>query len=146
MENEPIVIEETLNANVETVWQTITDKDKMKNWYFDLDEFEPEVGFEFKFAGQGRKGENYIHLCKVTQVIPLKKLQYSWRYEEQGGSSLVTFELIDEGERTRLRLTHEGVETFPQNSPDFARESFNAGWTDIITRSLPDYLNSLARK
>lgn len=140
MKNNPIIIEETFNASVETVWQAITDKDKMKQWYFDLKEFKPQVGFEFKFSGQGKKGEKYMHLCQVTEVIPHKKLQYSWQYENHKGHSLVTFELFAEGKKTRLKLTHEGLETFPQNNPDFARESFNAGWTEIITKSLPKYL------
>jgi uncharacterized protein YndB with AHSA1/START domain len=142
MKNEPIVIEETYHAAVERVWRAITDKDQMKQWYFDLNEFKPEVGFEFKFAGQGQKGEKYIHLCKVTEVIPNKKLQYSWRYENHTGNSLVTFELFEEGEKTRLRLTHEGLETFPKDNADFARESFNGGWTELIKHLLRQYLET----
>lgn len=142
MKNDPIVVEQTFNTGIEKVWQALTDKDEMRKWYFDLSEFKPEAGFEFQFAGQGHKGEKYIHLCKITQVIPQKKLQYSWKYENYDGNSLVTFELFEEGERTRLRLTHEGLETFPQ-SPDFARESFNAGWTELITKSLPEYLKTV---
>lgn len=142
MKNEPIVIEETYNAGVERVWRAITDKDQMKQWYFDLNAFKPEVGFEFKFDGQGQKGEKYVHLCKVTEVIPNKKLQYSWRYENYAGNSLVTFELFEEGEKTRLRLTHEGLETFPQDNSDFARESFNGGWTELIKHLLCQYLET----
>jgi len=142
MKSNPIVIEETYQASVEMVWDAITNKDKMKQWYFDLDQFKPEVGFEFKFTGHGSKGENYIHLCKITEVIPGKKLQYSWQYENYKGRSLVTFELFGEGAKTRLRL-HEGLETFPQDNPDFARESFTAGWTEIITKSLKNYLDPI---
>ncbi len=42
MKNEPFVIERILNAPVERVWRAITDKDEMKNWYFDIPEFKPE--------------------------------------------------------------------------------------------------------
>ena len=57
MKREMVVVEELIDAPVEKVWQAITDKDKMKKWYFDLEEFKPEVGFEFQFYGEGHKGE-----------------------------------------------------------------------------------------
>lgn len=140
MKSTPVVVEEVFNSPVEQVWQAITDKDKMKQWYFDLDAFSPTVGFEFRFAGKGHKGENYIHICRVTEVIPYQKLQYSWQYENYEGFSLVTFELFEEAGQTRVRLTHEGLESFPQNSPDFAKESFNGGWTALITQLLKKHL------
>ena len=37
-----------------------------------------------------------------------------------------------EGDKTRLKLTHEGIETFPQ-TPAFARENFQTGWTAIAS-------------
>lgn len=141
MTTTPICIENTFNASVESVWNALTLKAQMKHWYFDLDAFVPEVGFEFSFVGQGHKGEQYIHLCKVTQVIPLKRLQYSWAYKGYKGTSLVTFELLNLGETTKLTLTHSGLESFPKH-PDFAKESFNAGWTHIITIALKEFLQN----
>jgi uncharacterized protein YndB with AHSA1/START domain len=138
MKNEPFVIERTLNAPSEKVWNAITDKDQMKQWYFDLAEFKPEVGFEFSFIG-GSEEQKYLHLCKITDVIAGKKLQYSWRYDQYPGNSFVTFELFDEGDKTRLKLTHEGLETFPTDNKDFARESFAAGWSYIIGKSIVEY-------
>ena len=38
-----IVIERTYNAPVEKVWKAITDKEEMKQWYFDLDAFFHQV-------------------------------------------------------------------------------------------------------
>src|SRR5690606_9314152 len=105
------------------------------------DDFKPEVGFQFTFPGEGHKGAQYIHLCTVTEVIPLKKLQYSWQYEGYPGYSLVTFELSEMGNKTRLTLTHQGLETFPQDNPDFAWKSFKGGWTEIIGNMLPLFLS-----
>ena len=139
MNTQPFVIERTLDAPIEKVWQAITDKDKMKEWYFDLKEFRPEVGFEFEFTG-GTEEKSYLHLCKITEVIPGRKLKHSWRYDGFEGNSFVSFELFPEGTKTRLRLTHEGLETFPANNPDFKKENFEQGWTDIIGRMLPEYL------
>ena len=139
----PFVIERTYNAPVEKVWQAITDKEQMKQWYFDMPAFMPEVGAEFSFSG-GTEEHSYLHLCKITEVIPYKKLAYSWRYDGYEGNSIVTFELFDEGGITRLRLTHEGLETFPSNNPDFAKENFAQGWTYITGTSLPSFIEKTA--
>lgn len=135
---EPFVIERTYKAPVARVWKAITDKDQMKQWYFDLAEFKPEVGFEFTFEG-GSKEQIYVHLCRIVEVIPNKKLAYTWRYKDYPGNSTVTFELFDEGDHTRLKLTHEGIESFPAGK-DFARSSFSAGWTQLIGTQLKDYV------
>jgi uncharacterized protein YndB with AHSA1/START domain len=77
---EAIVIERTFNAPVARVWKALTDVEEMRRWYFDLKEFRPEVGFEFEFTVE-HEGMKYHHLCKVTEVIPQKKLAYTWRYK-----------------------------------------------------------------
>ncbi|HEU5290052.1 MAG TPA: SRPBCC domain-containing protein [Cyclobacteriaceae bacterium] len=140
MKNSSFIIERVMNAPVASVWKAITDKDAMKQWYFDLAEFKPVVGFEFSFPGQGHKGEKYIHHCKITEVVKERKLAYSWRYEGFDGISFVHFELFAEGNSTRVKLTHEGLETFPQNNPDFAKESFAAGWTEVIGTLLKKFV------
>jgi uncharacterized protein YndB with AHSA1/START domain len=139
MQPEPFVIERVLNATADVVWKAITEKDRMKQWYFDLAAFKPEPGFEFRFSAEN-EGRTFVHLCKVAEVIPGKKLSYSWRYEGTPGQSMVTLELFPEGNKTRLRLTHAGLETFPQDK-DFKRENFTKGWTHIIGKSLMEYLN-----
>jgi uncharacterized protein YndB with AHSA1/START domain len=138
--DDPLVIERTFNAPAARVWRALTNKDEMKRWYFDLKEFKPEVGFEFEFTVE-HEGVKYCHLCKITVVIPQRKLAYTWRYEGHEGDSLVTFELLPDGDKTRLKLTHEGLESFP-TLPAFARKNFMKGWTEIIGSSLKDFLET----
>jgi uncharacterized protein YndB with AHSA1/START domain len=133
-------IERTYDAPVSKVWRALTDKKQMKQWYFDVPDFEPAVGNEFHFSGQGNKGEKYIHLCKIVEIVPEKKLSYSWQYEGYPGKSVVTFELFSEGNKTRLKLTHAGLETFAQDNSDFAEENFAKGWTYITGTSLHNFL------
>ena len=128
---EAIVIDRSLNAPVARVWEALNDVDQIRHWYFDLKEFKPKAGFEFEFVVE-HEGHNYHHLCRVTEVIPQRKLAYTWRYKGERGDSLVTFELFAEGEKTRLKLTHTGIETFPK-TPAYARKNFEAGWTGIAT-------------
>ncbi len=140
MNNEPFVIERTFNAPATKVWKAITDKNEMKHWYFDLAEFKAEVGFEFQFSGGPAPERQYLHLCKINDIVPEKKLTYSWRYDGYEGNSFVTFELFDEGSKTRVKLTHAGLDTFPKDKPDFAKQNFVEGWTDIIGRSLKEFV------
>ena len=140
--NEPVIKEVMLNASASRVWKAITDKDEMKQWYFDIAEFKPEPGFEFSFIGEGKEGEKYLHLCKIKDVIPEKKISYSWQYDGYPGISYVTFELFSEGEKTKLILTHKNLESFGTENPDMAKENFVEGWNHIIGISLKDFVES----
>src|SRR5213080_5361149 len=135
---EAVIVERTFNAPVARVWKALTDVEEMRCWYFDLKEFKPEVGFEFEFTVE-HEGSKYHHLCKITEVIPQKKIAYTWRYAGEEVDSLVTFELFADGNKTRLKLTHEGLETFPK-LPAYARTNFEKGWTEIIGSSLKQYV------
>jgi uncharacterized protein YndB with AHSA1/START domain len=114
----------------------------MKLWYFDLKEFKAEVGFEFSMTAGKDPSKQYLHLCKVVEVIEGKKLAYTWRYDGYEGNSLVTFELFEEGANTKLRLTHTGLETFPISNPDLSKENFAKGWMQIIGTSLAAFLET----
>jgi uncharacterized protein YndB with AHSA1/START domain len=140
MKNEPIVIEKTFNVPVDKVWTAITEKDEMIKWFFGMIEsFQPEIGFETKFSV--KSGDNiFLHLWKVTEVIPRKKITLNWKYGGYPGDSCVTFELSSLEDQTKLKLIHEGRETFPQDITEFTRESCENGWNYFIGDSLNKYL------
>ena len=135
---EAVVVERTFKAPVAQVWNALTDVEQMRQWYFDLKEFKPEVGFEFEFTVD-HEGVTYHHLCRITDVVPEKRIAYTWRYKDEPGDSLVTFELFNEGKNTRLKLTHTGIDTFPK-TPAYARKNFETGWTAIIGSELKQFV------
>lgn len=140
METKPLIVNRTFSVPIHKVWTAITEKDQMKEWYFQLEEFKAEKGFKFRFSG-GDENVQYLHECEVLECDPPNKLSYSWRYPEYEGYSVLTWELFDEGgNKTRLRLRHEGLESFPQNNENFRVESFSAGWNYIINESLSAFL------
>ena len=142
METKPLIVERTYNAAIEKVWKAITDRDQMKEWYFDIAEFKPEKGFKFTFTG-GDDAEQYLHECEVLVADPPNKLSYSWRYPKYAGYSVVTFELFKEGERkTKVKLSHEGLDSFPKGNPNFAVTSFTEGWNSILGDSLKNYVET----
>lgn len=138
--DDPIIVEQTLSATVDTVWKAITEVDLMRQWYFNnIPSFEPRVGFETQFNVEN-EGRGFPHLWKVTEVEPLKKLAYDWRFEGYPGDGLVVFELFDENGTTKLRLTNHVLEDFPEDVPEFKRESCIAGWEYFIQKRLKEYL------
>ncbi len=143
MKDEPVVVERTYDAPVERVWAALTEKERIKKWYFDVSDFHPVVGFEFQFTA-GTETKKFLHLCTITEVVPRKKIAYSWRYDGYPGLSHVSFELFSEGKKTRVRVTHTGLGTFPQEGGDFARENFLQGWTSILGEGLRKYVGGEA--
>ena len=137
---EPIIVEQTFSTSVDTVWNAITRIEQMRKWYFEsIPSFKPEIGFETHFNVKSRE-RNFLHKWKVTEVVPLKMLAYNWKYEEYPGDSLVKFELFEQNKMTKLRLTHQVLEDFPDDIPEFKRESGFEGWTFFISKSLKEYL------
>lgn len=138
----PIVVSQTFDAPIEKVWQAITDRDQMIEWYFvEIESFKPETGFETRFTVKDG-GRDFVHVWKVIAVSRGKRISYGWRYEGYPGDSLVTWDLSSQKGRTKLTFTHEGAETFPQGIPEFTRESGVSGWTYFIRQSLKKYLES----
>lgn len=136
----PLVKEVLLNAPVERVWKALTDNKQMQAWYFDIADFKPEVGFEFSFTGQGSDVTDFVHLCRITAVEPERLLQHTWAYEGRSGESVLTWELTADGDKTHLKLTHEGLHTFAAHGKDFGRDSFNGGWEEILNKSLKGFV------
>jgi uncharacterized protein YndB with AHSA1/START domain len=141
--DEPVIVEQTFNTSIDTVWKSITEIDQMRQWYFEnIPSFKPEVGFETQFNVQSQD-RNFPHMWKVTEVVPLKMITYNWKYEGYSGDSFVTFELFKQNNLTKLRLTHQVQECFPEDIPEFSRESGVEGWTFFIKKSLKEYLEKI---
>jgi len=133
LRTEPLVVERVLQAPAALVWQAFSTAEDWSRWCFDLKAFQPEEGFEFEFTA-GKGDVTYLHQCRVTEVIPGKRLAFTWRYAGHAGDSLVTIDLLAEGPATRVRLVHTGLETFTM----FARDNFTAGWTKLIGTCLKE--------
>jgi uncharacterized protein YndB with AHSA1/START domain len=139
MDTSPLILEHTYNAPADKIWKAITDAEQMKKWYLDVPGFKPEVGHKFEFWG-GDETNKLKHFGEVKEVVEGKKISYSWRFEGYPGDSLVTWELFPEGDRTRLVLTHEGIETFRGDlHPEMKRENF-MGWSHVLDTMLKDFV------
>ncbi|REC50349.1 SRPBCC family protein [Chryseobacterium pennipullorum] len=136
----PIIVQHKIDAPIEKIWEALTDKNKMKSWYFDIEDFEPQVGKVFNFYEPGTE-KKYHHRCEILEMIPQKRMKHTWSYPDYSKlKTIVTWELIPQEEGTLVKLTHEGIENFDRLGSSFSRESFTEGWNGIIGKSLKDYI------
>jgi len=139
--HQAIVVEQEINVPLKEAWHALTDLYELRNWYFYLDEFRPDIGYSFHFIG-GDDKEQYVHLCEITNVVDDKLLSHTWRYKGYEGDSEVKFELKADHGKTLVTLTHTGTESFAANGKNFQRESFEKGWQQIIGVNLKNYLEN----
>ncbi len=142
--DQPIIVEQSFNATKEQLWGALTDLKQMHKWYFpNIPAFKPIVGFETSFP-ISHEGRNFTHLWKVTEVIPNKKISYNWKHQEWPGDGYVTFEILAKDNHRIVRLFNKVTEDFPQDIPEFTRESGVGGWNYLIKESLKKYMDGLS--
>jgi uncharacterized protein YndB with AHSA1/START domain len=98
---------------VETVWDYLTKPELMALWLMKND-FQPIVGLDFQFRTGPIPSLDFdgIVYCKVLEIVPFKKLSYSWRSGPGGGEitldSVVIWKLEPKDKGTELFLEHSG--------------------------------------
>lgn len=139
-----ISLEKTLNAPIELVWKAITDKEQLKQWYFDFsDGWKLEIGSVFEWTGGEPNGKQWLHRGKMIEIIEGKKIKHSWEYPGYSGMSTVTWELVSiDAKTTKLLFSHVFNIPFDVKEDAFKTENFVTGWNHIINTGLPEYLNS----
>src|SRR5690242_9528094 len=70
----------------EMVWEYLTNAELMAQWLMKND-FQPIVGHEFQFRTNPIPSLDIdgIMYCTVLEIIPFKKLSYSWKAGPGGG-------------------------------------------------------------
>lgn len=138
----PIIVEQKINAPVYKVWRALTDKTEMQSWYFDIFDFELQIGKVFNFYEPGDE-KKYHHQGEILEIFPNEKLKYSWSYPELSDKkTTVIWELKPDENGTLIKLIHEDIDLFNDLGENFSRESFTEGWNGILKESLKPYLEN----
>jgi uncharacterized protein YndB with AHSA1/START domain len=136
----PIQHVRTFAAPIEKVWEAISNKDVMKKWYFDIPDFKLEVGTKFTWYG-GPPEKQWLHAGVVKEIIPMKKLSYSWSYPGHTGEGLAIWELTSiSSNKTKLNFKFEIITPFDPQEEDLARKNFVFGWNEFINKVLVEFL------
>jgi len=139
-DSSPIIVSQSFDTSPQKVWVAITDVAQMRQWFFDnIPTFAAKVGFSTEFMVE-TPDRKFLHQWKITEVVPGKKIVYSWSYAEYPGHGTVSFDVSSSDTSTILTLTAEGMESFPQDIPEFSRESCTQGWNYFIKERLFAFL------
>jgi uncharacterized protein YndB with AHSA1/START domain len=131
-----IRLERLLDAPAEKVWRYLTEADLRAQWFMGGTDARPDSEFDLLIDHDNLSDddvpypENYaeskgrIWSEKVLRFDPPRLLETTF----QGGKNgTVTYELKPEGDRTRLVVTHSGIES-PTGFQDFG-----SGWNSHLT-------------
>ncbi len=145
-----IRLERTLDAPVDTVWRYLTEADLRREWFMGGTDARPDGEFDLLNDHDNLSDddvpnpESYAEYKgrvwseKVLQFEPPRLLTTTF----QGGKNgTVTYELFAEGDRTRLLLTHSGIQS------GTGAQDFGSGWNSHVTvleeklagRSVPNF-------
>ncbi len=146
-----IRMERLLDAPIGTVWRWITEPELRRLWFaggsidlrtngtveliFDHDNLsDNDVPYPPRFADH--KGATCSE--RIVELDPPNRFAMTW---DEGEEGTVLFELFEDGDRTRLVLTHEGI------SGPGPMANFGGGWHSHLAvmearlagRSVPDF-------
>jgi uncharacterized protein YndB with AHSA1/START domain len=95
------------------VWEYLTKSELMEQWLMKND-FQPIVGADFQFRTGPITSLNFdgVFYCKILEIIPFKKLSYSWKSGPGQGKitldSVVIWNLEEKDKGTEVFLEHSG--------------------------------------
>jgi uncharacterized protein YndB with AHSA1/START domain len=118
------------------VWEYLTNAELMELWLMKSN-FQPIVGHEFQFRISPKPDFHFdgIVYCKVLEIVPSKKLSYSWKIGPGDGTtnidSIVHWELQPKDNGTQLILEHSDFVVM-ENLPLF--NAMNVGWLENMQK------------
>jgi uncharacterized protein YndB with AHSA1/START domain len=118
----------------EMVWEYLTKPELMVQWLMQND-FEPIVGYDFQFKTKPIPSLDFdgIIYCKVLEIVPFKKLVYSWKTGPGNNKitvdSVVEWKLQSKDNGTELSVEHSGFSEV-ENLTMFS--ALNDGWLKNI--------------
>jgi uncharacterized protein YndB with AHSA1/START domain len=132
-----IRLERLLDAPVETVWRYLTEADLRREWFMGGTDATPGGEFDLvvdhdnlsddkdvPYPESYAKYKGAVWNEKVSRFEPPQLLETTF----QGGKNgTVTYELFPEGGKTRLVLTHSGIES------GTGAQDFGTGWNSHLT-------------
>lgn len=100
-------------ANVYRAW---SDPSQLRNWWGPdeddkniLVDTDVRVGGVYHIVTKAANGDRYNFTGEYREVVPDKKLSFTWNTGVEEEGSIVTAEVEDNGAGTTLTVTHEGL-------------------------------------
>jgi uncharacterized protein YndB with AHSA1/START domain len=115
VEKETAVINTTINAPVEKVWEALTTPELIKKYFFGTHvKSDWKVGSSIIFTGEW-EGKTYEDKGTIKELEPNKKLKYTYWSSMSGIEDKpenyvnITYDLTADGENTQLTITQDNI-------------------------------------
>jgi uncharacterized protein YndB with AHSA1/START domain len=115
-----------INANRDEIFNALTNSLSIELWTGYPAEMEPLPGKEFSLWEGDITGKN-------LEIIPGNKIVQEWYFNDPDNISIVTIELVDEKNGTRINLLHTNV-------PEDAFKNLVYGWKEYFFGALKKYM------
>ncbi|HZY36968.1 MAG TPA: SRPBCC domain-containing protein [Mucilaginibacter sp.] len=129
----------------EKVWECLTDSELVGQWLMKND-FKPLAGHKFNFFTRPipKMGFDGIVYCEVIEIIPNKKLVYTWQGGPKPGvirlDTLLTWTLSPDANGTILLLEHTGFKGLQNYLTSIILER---GWKKNVARRFEQILGEM---
>ena len=127
----------TIRADREAVFRAWTDPAAIREWFcpeggtVEAAESDLEVGGRYRIAMRMPHGLS-VATGVYREIDSPSRLVFTWRWEEgegpKEGETVVTVQLTERGEATRLELIHDGFATAD------GRTGHERGWSSALNR------------
>ncbi len=129
--------EHVFNHPISKVWDAISKEEEISSWFIKAD-FKAQKGYQYTFTASEEKG--CISITGEIKEADPYTLVYTWVVENTDTVTTVKWELIEQGDSTKLILEHSGISAYPGDSAVAMFNSFSGGWADCISE-LEKFLN-----
>lgn len=145
----PIVIDRVLNLPVNKVWKAWADPEEFKKWWGPENYTCPSSEVDFRVGGKylhcmrSSDGVEYWSTGVYKEIVPNKKQVFTDSFSDENGNVipasslnmpgewptelLITVTFEEDGEKTKLRIQHEGI-------PDEMRDDCIKGWNESLDK------------
>lgn len=144
-----------IEASPEVVWGVITEPEHISRWFSDEADVEGRAGADGTLTWRpgGRGGDKEFDMVVPIRVVdaePFRRFSFRWNHPQGAGpdasnSALVEFTLIEEADRTRLRVLESGIDVVTADEQSKTRyvEEHEHGWEKHLGEVV-DYVASNA--
>jgi uncharacterized protein YndB with AHSA1/START domain len=114
-----------IRATPEEVFLALTNPLAIELWSGYPATMEAKEGSEFSLFEGDICGRN-------VSIVPNRQLVQEWYFGDNQEQSLVTIDLLPEGQKTKVELLHTHI-------PDEVYEEFKEGWRHIYWKAISEY-------
>lgn len=131
-----------LKASAGWIWNALTDKDELSNWWGEKIVLEPKKGGVFKEPWEDDEGNRQVASGQVLEVKKEQFIRFTWQEKNWPKNAITecSFSIEDAGTKRILTLTHSGWDSFPKEKKAGIMKDFKTGWGYHL-KELKSYLD-----